>query len=92
MNQADSDAPVWGAEAIGAVIGKPERATFHMLENGSCRPGSLADAGSPHGRSCSLPLPATRRDRHSQMLVVGKENAGPRWHAKPANRHSIWHK
>ena len=34
MNQADSDAPVWGAEAIGAVIGKPERATFHMLESG----------------------------------------------------------
>jgi hypothetical protein len=25
---------VWGAEAIGQVIGRSARATFHMLENG----------------------------------------------------------
>jgi hypothetical protein len=25
---------LWGAEAIGAAIGKPTRATFHMLERG----------------------------------------------------------
>ena len=25
---------VWGAEAIGRVIGKTERATFHLLERG----------------------------------------------------------
>jgi hypothetical protein len=34
MSQADSDTPVWGAAEIGAVIGKPERAVFHLLENG----------------------------------------------------------
>jgi hypothetical protein len=25
---------IWGAEAIGEVIGKPTRATFHLLEAG----------------------------------------------------------
>jgi hypothetical protein len=34
MSQIDNDAPVWGAEAIGEVIGKPARAAFHLLENG----------------------------------------------------------
>jgi hypothetical protein len=34
MSQADNDTPVWGAAEIGAVIGKPARAVFHMLENG----------------------------------------------------------
>jgi hypothetical protein len=28
------DKPVWGAEAIGALIGKPRAATFHLLETG----------------------------------------------------------
>jgi hypothetical protein len=34
MSQVENDAPVWGAEAIGAVINKPPRAVFHLLENG----------------------------------------------------------
>jgi hypothetical protein len=32
MSEVDEDAPLWGAASIGEVIGKPERATFHMLE------------------------------------------------------------
>jgi hypothetical protein len=28
------DRPVWGAEAIGRIIGKPARATYHLLEKG----------------------------------------------------------
>jgi hypothetical protein len=28
------DCPVWGAAAIGQVIGRTERQTFHMLEAG----------------------------------------------------------
>jgi hypothetical protein len=27
------DTPVWGARAIGKVIGRPERATYHLLES-----------------------------------------------------------
>jgi hypothetical protein len=30
----DDDAPVWGAGPIGDVIGKTERATFHLLAGG----------------------------------------------------------
>jgi len=32
MSEPDGDTPIWGAANIGEVIGKPERATFHMLE------------------------------------------------------------
>jgi hypothetical protein len=28
------DTPVWGAAAIGRVIGRSERQTFHLLERG----------------------------------------------------------
>lgn len=28
---------VWGAQQIGAIIGKGERATFHLLERGLLR-------------------------------------------------------
>jgi hypothetical protein len=31
------DAIVWGAKAIGSVIGRNERQTFHLLENGALR-------------------------------------------------------
>jgi hypothetical protein len=31
-NSSDPDAPVWGAAAIGRVIGRSERQTFHLLE------------------------------------------------------------
>jgi hypothetical protein len=35
MREDDSlDVPVWGAAAIGRVINREARPTFHMLENG----------------------------------------------------------
>jgi hypothetical protein len=33
----DPDAIVWGAKAIGSVIGRNERQTFHLLENGALK-------------------------------------------------------
>jgi hypothetical protein len=33
----DPDAIVWGAKAIGAVIGRNERQAYHLLENGALR-------------------------------------------------------
>jgi hypothetical protein len=33
----DNDTPVWGAKAIGRVIGKSERAAFHLLESKALR-------------------------------------------------------
>jgi hypothetical protein len=35
--KSDDDAPdiLWGAEAIGKAIGRPPRATFHLLESGA---------------------------------------------------------
>ena len=30
----DLDRPIWGATAIGEVIGRGKRATFHLLEAG----------------------------------------------------------
>ena len=30
----DLATPIWGAREIGAVINRPERKTFYMLENG----------------------------------------------------------
>jgi hypothetical protein len=35
IEKADLDAPVWGAEAIGRVINRPARQTFHLLESGA---------------------------------------------------------
>ena len=35
LNPHTGETPVWGAKAIGAVIGKTERATFHLLESGA---------------------------------------------------------
>jgi hypothetical protein len=32
MAQDDDDILIWGAEQIGEVIGRPTRATFHLLE------------------------------------------------------------
>jgi hypothetical protein len=34
MQSSDDDTPIWGARKIGEVIGRSERATFHLLENG----------------------------------------------------------
>ena len=31
------DAPIWGARAIGAVIGRSERSAYHLLESGVLR-------------------------------------------------------
>jgi hypothetical protein len=33
----DPDAIVWGAKAIGAVIGRNERQAYHLLENGALK-------------------------------------------------------
>jgi hypothetical protein len=34
---ADPDAIVWGAKAIGELIGRNERQAYHLLENGALR-------------------------------------------------------
>jgi hypothetical protein len=34
---SDDDRPVWGAAAIGAVIGVSERSAFHLLESKALR-------------------------------------------------------
>jgi hypothetical protein len=62
MNQVDKDTPVWGAAEIGAVIGKDERATFHMLENG------LLPARKVGGRWVSA-------RKKLLAAVIGDENA-----------------
>jgi hypothetical protein len=41
------DRPIWGAEAIAAVINRSRRQTFHLLENG------FIDADKVGGLWCS---------------------------------------
>lgn len=43
------DRPIWGAEAIGRVIGRNETETFHLLAKG------LVDATKKGGRWTSTP-------------------------------------
>ena len=43
------DTPVWGAQAIGAVINRSKRQTFYVLEQG------LIDADKVGNRWCSTP-------------------------------------
>jgi hypothetical protein len=45
----DLDRPIWGAEAIGRVIGKNEGQTFYLLGQG------LLDANRIGGQWCSTP-------------------------------------
>jgi hypothetical protein len=33
----DMDTPVWGAAAIGTIIGKTQRSAFHLLEAGALK-------------------------------------------------------
>lgn len=33
----DMDTPIWGAKAIGLVIGRSERAAYHLLESKALR-------------------------------------------------------
>jgi len=34
MLSSDIETPIWGAAAIGRIIGRSERTVFHMLETG----------------------------------------------------------
>jgi hypothetical protein len=34
VNRDDPDRPVWGAAAIGRIIGKNQRSTHHLLSRG----------------------------------------------------------
>lgn len=45
----DLDRPIWGAEAIGRVINRPERVTFHLLNR------RLLDADKVGNRWTSTP-------------------------------------
>ena len=51
---------VWGVPAIWAVINKPERGTYHMLERGDLPARKVRGDVSRHDGKCWLPLLATR--------------------------------
>jgi hypothetical protein len=53
---------VWGAEAIGQVIGRSARATFHMLENGTL-PGRKVGGRWVASRKALLTALVGERDR-----------------------------
>lgn len=41
---------VWGAEAIAKIIGRSQRATFHMLESGELPAKKVGGRGGRGGR------------------------------------------
>jgi hypothetical protein len=43
------DKPVWGAEAIGAVIGRNPRQTHHLLTRGEIKSATFAPSRPPTG-------------------------------------------
>jgi hypothetical protein len=45
----DAERPVWGAKAIGEIIGQSERATFHLLAKGRLPATKIGD------KYCALP-------------------------------------
>jgi hypothetical protein len=60
---ADDADLVWGADAIGNVIGRTARQVDHLLQRVFCRPGSSAVGGSRAVNGCSRPSSATTDDQ-----------------------------
>jgi hypothetical protein len=43
-NVAADERPIWGAKAIGEVIGKPPTQTFHLLKTGQLPATKVGDS------------------------------------------------
>jgi len=61
---SDADAPIWGAKAIGVVIGKSERAAYHLLE-------SKAIKGAKKIRGTWSAIPSVLRAQWESMDEAG---------------------